>query len=94
VIEHFAARNSDPALSDSVLPGASSSGANGSNATGLQELENIATELTITVEQDVPVGQGSGRASRSCCTIQSLVGRVVTLKCRTRRRPCAMTKKQ
>ena len=29
VIEHFAARTSDPALSDSVLPGASSSGAMG-----------------------------------------------------------------
>ena len=62
VIEHFAARTSDPALSDSVLPGAPSTGANGSNATGLQELENIATELTITVEQDVPVGAGKRKS--------------------------------
>src|SRR6266481_8095219 len=34
VIEYFAARTSDPALGDSVLPGASSTGANGSNACG------------------------------------------------------------
>ena len=58
VIEYFAARTSDRALGDSVLPGASSTGANGSNATGFQELENIATEFAIPVEQDVPVGAG------------------------------------
>lgn len=51
VIEYFAARAPDPALSDSVLPGASSTGANGANATGPQELENIATEFAIPVEQ-------------------------------------------
>ena len=39
-------------------------------------------------------GPGSGNASRSCCTIQSLVGWNVTLKCRTHRRACSMTKKQ
>jgi hypothetical protein len=62
VIEYFAARTSDPALGDSVLPGASSTGSNGSNATGFQELENIATEFAIPVEQDVPVGAGKRKS--------------------------------
>ena len=62
VIEHFAARTPDPALSDSVLPGTSSTGANGSNATGFQELENIATEFAIPVEQHVPVGAGKRKS--------------------------------
>ena len=62
VIEYFAARAPDPALGDSVLPGASSTGSNGSNATGFQELENIATEFAIPVEQDVPVGAGKRKS--------------------------------
>src|SRR5580692_9988717 len=45
VIEYFAARTSDPALGDSVLPGASSTGSNGSNATGFQELETSLPNL-------------------------------------------------
>ena len=49
VIEHFAASTADPALSNSVLPGAQSSRANRSNATCLQELENIAAEFGVTV---------------------------------------------
>jgi hypothetical protein len=55
-MEYFAARTPDPALGDSVLPGASSTGANGSSATGFQGLENIATEFAIPVEQDMPAG--------------------------------------
>jgi len=35
---------------------------NGSNATGFQELENIATEFAIPVEQDVPVGAGKRKS--------------------------------
>src|SRR6266498_99541 len=33
-------------------------------------------------------------ASRSCCTTHSALGCRVTLTCRTRRRPCSITKKQ
>ena len=39
-------------------------------------------------------GQGSGNASRSCCTIHSLVGCVVTFKWRMRPRPRSITKEQ
>lgn len=62
VIEYFAACTADPALCDSVLPGASSNGANGANATGFQELENIAAEFAIPVEQDVPEGAGKRKS--------------------------------
>ena len=46
------------------------------------------------VEQHISIGQGSGDASRSCCTIQSLVGWNVTLKCRMRRRLCSIATNQ
>ena len=58
MIEHFAASTADPALSDSVLPGAPSTGANRSNVTGFQKLENIAAEFGVAVEEDVPVATG------------------------------------
>src|SRR5271169_2159026 len=58
MIEHFAASTADPALSDSVLPGAPSTGANKSNVTGFQKLENIAAEFGVAVEEDVPVATG------------------------------------
>src|ERR1019366_1146981 len=37
--------------------------------------------------------QGSGKASRNCCTIHSAVGCCVTLQWRILRRSCSMTKK-
>ena len=80
VIEQFAASTADPALSDPVLPGAPSSRANGSNATCLQELENLVAEFGVTVEEDVPVATGKRQsvaqllhdpiARRMCCDIE------------------------
>src|SRR5271167_505143 len=80
VIEQFASSTADPALSDPVLPGAPSSRAHGSNATCLQELENLVTEFGVAVEEDVPVATGKRHsvaqllhdpiARRMCCDIE------------------------
>jgi hypothetical protein len=71
VIEQFAASTADPALSDPVLPGAPSSRANGSNATCLQELENLVTEFGVAVEEDVPVASYREAAERRAAVARS-----------------------
>jgi hypothetical protein len=58
VIEHFAASAADPAFRHSVLPRAPNTRANRFQGARLQKLEDIAAELGVTVEQDVPVGAG------------------------------------
>jgi hypothetical protein len=58
VIEHFAASAADPAFRHSVLPRAPNTRANRFQDTRLQKLEDIAAELGVTVEQDVPVRTG------------------------------------
>jgi hypothetical protein len=54
VIQHLSAITPDPTLRDSILPRSSDARAHGLNAGGLQEPEQIASELGVTVEQHVP----------------------------------------
>ena len=58
VIKQFAANTAHPALRHSVLPRAPNTRANRFQGTGLQKLEDIAAELGVMVEQDVPEGTG------------------------------------
>ena len=55
VIECLAANISDPTLRDSVLPRAPNTRTNRLDAAGLEKLAYIATELGVTIEQDIPV---------------------------------------
>ena len=64
----------DPAFGDAVLPRAPNAGANSFYATGVQKPPHGTGELAVAVEHDEAAGTGSGKASRSCCTIHSLVG--------------------
>src|SRR3954453_7250640 len=94
MVEQFSTYAADPTFRRSILPRAPNAGAQRRELTGSQELEHVISELGIMVEQHVSIGTGSGNASRSCCTIQSVVGWNVTLKCRMRRRSCSIAKKQ
>ena len=58
MIQHCAASTADPAFGDSVLPGAASSHSKRANATCLKELEHLAAEFGVAVEQDVPLATG------------------------------------
>jgi len=55
VIRHLASTTSNPALRDSVLPGAPDADANGLKTARLQELNYIAAEFDIPVKDNVPM---------------------------------------
>ena len=58
MVDHLAANTTDPSFGNSVLPGAPHTCLCGFNAACPQELEDVAAELGIMIEQDVTVGAG------------------------------------
>jgi hypothetical protein len=75
VIEYFAARAPDPALGDSVLPGASSTGANGSNVWIAVSIYLLVVALRHPQQNDEDMWKcGKGRCfmSQTCKIITSV----------------------
>ncbi len=94
VIEKLSATAPDPAFRDSILPRACRAYTCGSHAAACEQLDYLLAKLAVTIKNRIAVRTVSGNASLSCWTIQGPVGCSVTLKWRTLRRPCSMTKKQ
>jgi len=60
----------------------------------LYEANDVGIEDRIAIQDGITIGIRFRKDSCNCCTTQSADGCRVTLKCRIRRRPCSITKRQ
>ena len=93
VVQQVPAAASHPELGDAILPGAFEGSLNGQmlrerTATGTSNPYLASRSKIRNLE-----AESKGNASRNCWTIHELVGCLVTLKCRMRRRWWLMMKK-
>ncbi len=94
VIQQISSAAFNPTLRYTILPRAFEGRSYWAHLQGSNGDWNLQPVLGIAVENKKPRSHSNGNDSRSCCTTQWLVGCLVRLKCRMRRRPWLMTKKQ
>src|SRR5215470_16744274 len=94
MVQDLSATTSNPSLRGSILPGRLDARPLRFQTRRLQKRNHGGIEFRIAVQDQITVWPISGKASRSGWTTHSALGCRVTLKCRIRRRPCSMTKKQ
>src|SRR6266853_4468954 len=77
----------DPTLRDAVLPRTLEGGSDRGDRQRSNGCRNLQSILAVTVEDEKRGADSNGNASRNCWTTHRLVGCLVTLRCRMRRRP-------
>jgi hypothetical protein len=94
VVQQIAAAEADEPFGDAILPGTLNAGSLGFNAKTLDSVDDFATEICRSIEEQIARRKIVRKASRNCWITQALVGCLVALKCKMRRRSWAITKKQ
>jgi hypothetical protein len=84
VVEQLPPTASNPAVSHPILPGTSNRRLHRCDLHRMDCGGHLKTILCVVVQHDEPVSRLIRKASRSCCTIQLIVGCRVTLKCKMR----------